>query len=79
VFLARLAEAVAQQKQIVSRMQLEFDAERKRWQAAAQKANAVRHVVDGWKADERRAGARREQHESDERAQHSVNKQTNEH
>ena len=69
VFLARLTDAVAQQKAIVQRTKQELDAERRRFQAAATKASAVRHVVGQWAADERRAGAKREQHESDERAQ----------
>ena len=77
VFLARLGEAIAQQKQVLKRAHAELDAERKRWQSAATKASAVRHIVDGWRADERRAGARREQHELDERAQRSGNKHTN--
>ena len=79
VFLARLTEAVAQQKQILLRAEAEIEAGRKRWQSAAQKASAVRCVVDGWKADEKRDGARREQRESDERAQHSTNKQSSDH
>jgi len=69
VFLARLTEAVGQQKAILQRTQQELEAERRRYQAAAQKASVVRHVVDRWAADERRVGARREQHETDERAQ----------
>ena len=68
-FLARLTEAVRQQAQLVHNAKAERDACRKRWQEAARRAKAVEHVVDKWQAEERRGLDRREQRDSDERAQ----------
>jgi flagellar FliJ protein len=74
VFLARLSEAIRQQQAVVKRAQSERDAERHRWQEAAKRAKALGHVVEQWQTEERRASDRREQRESDERAQRRVNK-----
>jgi flagellar FliJ protein len=71
-FLARLNEAVKQQQAIVARALAERDAERGRWQEMARKAKALDHVVEQWNAEERRAHDRREQLETDERAQRRV-------
>ncbi|HEY5808881.1 MAG TPA: flagellar export protein FliJ [Povalibacter sp.] len=68
-FLARLVEAIRQQRAVVQRAVSERDVERKKWQLAAQRARAIDHVVDHWQAEERRAEDRREQIEIDERAQ----------
>lgn len=73
-FLARLSEAIRQQQAVVKRVRSERDAERQRWQEAAQRAKAVGHVVEQWQTEERRALDRREQRESDERAQRKVSK-----
>ena len=73
-FLARLSDAIRQQQAVVKRAQSERDAERQRWQEAAQRAKALGHVVEQWQTEERRASDRREQRESDERAQRRVNK-----
>jgi flagellar FliJ protein len=73
-FLARLTEAIRQQHAVVKRAQSERDAERLRWQDAAKRAKALGHVVEQWQSEERRASDRREQRESDERAQRRVNK-----
>jgi flagellar protein FliJ len=73
-FLARLADAIRQQQAVVKRAQSERDAERLRWQEAAKRAKALGHVVEQWQTEERRASDRREQRESDERAQRRVNK-----
>ena len=74
VFLARLSDAIKQQQAVVKRAQSERDAERLRWQEAAKRARALGHVVEQWQTEERRASDRREQHESDERAQRRVSK-----
>jgi flagellar FliJ protein len=68
-FLARLSEAIRQQRTLTQRAQIERDAERQRWQEAARRAKALEVVVDGWKAEERRAIDKRDQRETDERAQ----------
>jgi flagellar FliJ protein len=73
-FLARLTEAIRQQHAVVKRAQSERDAERLRWQDAAKRAKALGHVVEQWQTEERRASDRREQRESEERAQRRVNK-----
>jgi flagellar protein FliJ len=73
-FLARLSDAIRQQQAVVKRAQSERDAERQRWQEAAKRAKALDHVVEQWQTEERRASDRREQRESDERAQRRVNK-----
>jgi flagellar FliJ protein len=68
-FLARLGEAIRQQHSIVVRARSERDAERLRWQEAARRAKALDHVVERWQLEERKALDRREQRETDERAQ----------
>ena len=68
-FLARLEEAVRQQSQIVMRARAQRDAERRNWQSAAQRAEAVGQMVKRWRMEEQRLADRREQHEADERAQ----------
>lgn len=73
-FLSRLSDAIKQQHAVVKRAQSERDAERLRWQEAAKRAKALGHVVEQWQSEERRASDRREQHESDERAQRRVSK-----
>ena len=71
-FLARLNEAIRQKAALVQRAQIERDAERRRWQDSARRAKALGHVVEGWRAEERRADERRDQRETDERAQRKV-------
>ena len=73
-FLARLSEAIRQQQTIVQRARVERDLERTRWQEAAVHAKAIDHVIDRWQDEERRASERREQRESDERAQRKVHR-----
>jgi flagellar protein FliJ len=68
-FLARLNDAIRQQRGVVQRTCSERDAERKRWQEAVRRAKAIDYVVDQWQLEERKAGDRREQIEIDERAQ----------
>jgi len=68
-FLVRLNEAITQQAQIVARAQLDRDAQRKRWQEAAQRSKALGHVIENWALEERRSVDKREQRDSDERGQ----------
>jgi flagellar FliJ protein len=68
-FMARLAEALKQQSQIVAKAKADRDAELKVWQSAAQRSEAVGGLVKRWQSDERREDDRNEQRESDERAQ----------
>lgn len=73
-FLARLAEACKQQQALLQRAQVEREAERERWREAAKRAKALGHVVEQWQAEDRRTLERREQRDSDERAQRKVNR-----
>lgn len=73
-FLARLAEAIRQQQAVVARALAERDTQRVRWLGAATRAKAVGHVVEQWRTEERRIADRREQRESDERAQRRVSR-----
>lgn len=68
-FLGRLSEAIRQQKTVVERVRAECQAERERWQEAARRSKALDHVVERWRLDARKAEDRREQLETDERAQ----------
>jgi flagellar biosynthesis chaperone FliJ len=47
-------------------------AQRRNWQGAARQVKAVETVVDQWRSVEAKAGERRDQKESDERAQQSA-------
>jgi flagellar FliJ protein len=69
VFLARLEEALKQQVQMVARAKAQRDIERRNWQGAAQRADAVEHMVKVWHTAERQELERHEQKESDEFSQ----------
>lgn len=73
-FLARLAEAIKQQQALVNRAQAEHQAERVKWQDALKRSKALGHVMDRWQAEERNVSERREQRESDERAQRKTSR-----
>jgi len=68
-FLARLDEALRQQEQIVANCRQQAAGSRTEWQGAARQVKAVDKVVSRWQAAEVSAGARREQKDTDERAQ----------
>lgn len=72
-FMMRLQQAIEQQSENVQRAERERDAQLKRWQEAARHCKAVSHVIEHWQDEERRHKDRREQHESDERAQRRRN------
>ncbi len=67
-FLGRLEEALRQQTQVVFRARVQRDGERRNWQGAAQRAEAVGQMVRRIQCDEARELDRREQSESDERS-----------
>jgi flagellar protein FliJ len=71
-FLARLAEAIKQQQALVNRARAEHQAERLKWQEALKRSKALGHVVERWEAEERHVVERRDQRESDERAQRTI-------
>jgi flagellar protein FliJ len=65
-FLARLGEAMAQQRELVALAQRGLDAERANWREAAQRAHVVETLADRWQGEEQRAENRRDQQETDE-------------
>jgi flagellar FliJ protein len=67
-FLDRLEEAVRQQHQALARSRAQRDGERRTWQGAAQRAEAVGQIVKRFQTEEGRAEDQREQAESDERS-----------
>jgi flagellar protein FliJ len=68
-FLARLGEALAQQRELVALAQNALDAERSNWREAAQRAHVVETLAERWQSEETRAESRRDQMESDELSQ----------
>jgi flagellar protein FliJ len=76
VFLARLDQAIQQQRQIVAATQKDVSGHSTLWQSAARQVKAVDSVVDRWQGEERLAQDRREQKETDERAQRAARPRT---
>ena len=68
-FLSRLAEAAQQQEHFVARAREDVAAETHHWQGAARKAKALGMVVERWRGEENLVLERRDQQETDERAQ----------
>ena len=71
-FLARLGEAVAHQQAALERARQERDTARERWLQLNSRRRVVGKVIERSVADDRRALDRREQRDSDERAQRSA-------
>jgi len=65
-FLARLGEALAQQRELIKLAEGALEAERSNWREAAQRAHVVETLADRWQSEERRAADRRDQQETDE-------------
>ena len=65
-FLARLGEALTQQREIVVQARKALDAERSHWREAAQRQHVVETLAERWQGEETRAANRRDQNESDE-------------
>ncbi len=65
-FMARLGEAMVQQRELVAMAQRGLDAERNNWREAAQRAHVVETLAERWLGEESRAAERRDQQESDE-------------
>ena len=68
-FLARLGEALAQQRELVVLAQRTLEKERAHWREAAQRAHVVDTLQERWQSEETRAADRRDQQESDELSQ----------
>ena len=71
-FLARLDEALRQQESIVVAAREQTAGSRRNWQGAARQVKAVDSVVQRWQNAEARAGERRDQKDTDERAQRAA-------
>ena len=67
-FLARLGEALSQQRELVASARRALDAERDNWREAAQRTHVVETLVGKWQGEETRAANRRDQNMSDELA-----------
>jgi flagellar FliJ protein len=68
-FLAKLGEALTQQRELVTLAQRALDTERCSWREAAQRAHVVETLAERWQSEELRAATRRDQNESDELSQ----------
>ncbi|HET7809711.1 MAG TPA: flagellar export protein FliJ [Steroidobacteraceae bacterium] len=73
-FLAKLGEALTQQRELVTLAQRALDTERSSWREAAQRAHVVETLAERWQSEELRAATRRDQNESDELSQQRANK-----
>ena len=67
-FLARLGDALNQQREHVAAARRALDAERDNWREAAQRAHVVETLAERWQGEEIRAENRRDQNMSDELA-----------
>jgi flagellar export protein FliJ len=64
--LARLGDALAQQRELIKLAEGALEAERSQWREAAQRAHVVETLADRWQSEEKRAADRRDQQETDE-------------
>lgn len=68
MFLARLGDAITQQRHVIVQCESERDHDQQRWREIAVQLKAVSAVVDRWRGEERVAEGRAEQRLIDERA-----------
>jgi len=76
-FLAKLGEAMVQQREYVALARNALDAERSNWREAAQRQHVVETLAERWQGEEARAEVRRDQQESDELSQQRSVKERN--
>jgi flagellar FliJ protein len=76
-FLAKLGEALTQQRELVALARKALEAERSHWREAAQRQHVVETLAERWQGEEARAEQRRDQIESDELSQQLRNKVRN--
>ncbi len=69
VFLSRLNQAIEQQHVRIAQCQQDCERQRSNWMATRTRSQALDKVVERYQREERRADDRREQNETDERAQ----------
>ena len=68
-FMAKLAEALGQQRELVALARSALEAQRTHWREAAQRSHVVDTLAERWQGEESRAALRRDQQESDELSQ----------
>ncbi len=68
-FMARLGEALEQQRQAVEKARAAHQAEILLWREAAKRAHVVETLAERWQVEESRAEIRRDQRDSDELSQ----------
>lgn len=68
-FMARLGEALTQQREQVVLARNALEAQRSQWREAAQRTHVVETLVERWQGEEARAANRRDQLECDELSQ----------
>lgn len=68
-FLAKLAEAIRQQEELLDKARADSQLEHSGWQGAAQRSQIMDKVVERHAASELKARDQRDQRESDERGQ----------
>lgn len=71
-FLAKLAEAIRQQEQLLEKAKSDSEADRTHWQGAAQRSQIMDKVVENHAIKETKARDQRDQRESDDRGQRSA-------
>ncbi len=76
-FLAKLGEAMVQQREYVALARNALEAERSNWREAAQRQHVVETLAERWQGEEARAEGRRDQQESDELSQQRSVKERN--
>jgi flagellar FliJ protein len=69
LFLARLNDAIQHQERVVERCQQDVERQRRHWMSTRTRTQALGKVVDRYRREEQRVVERREQHDTDERAQ----------
>ncbi len=74
VFLGRLNEAVRQQEAFIAKCIGQHEKMRLQWLETRSNAQAIDKVVDGYRKQERKQTARKEQREQDEHAQRTPRK-----
>jgi flagellar protein FliJ len=71
-FLAKLAEAIRQQEELLQKAQADSAAERTKWQGAAQRSQIMDKVVERHSVKETKAREQRDQRESDDHGQRTA-------
>lgn len=69
VFIAKLEDAIAEQRRIVQRVEQDCQQTRQQWQGRYTRAKAMENAIDRMRLAERRQDDRREQAESDDLSQ----------